>query len=146
MDRLIDSGCLLAALFLFATNPQESRKSSVLDPIKMKFFNDKYSGDIRGKARSFQIPNMGWEDVAQELDIALWRALSKFQGRNNASERTFALTVMRNRLFDLAKVTNRQKRILDSYHLVFSELQETERGCIRLERARSVLGAGEEDE
>ena len=92
----------------------------------MRLFNSKYQDDILGKAKTYNIPNMEWQDVAQELDIALWQNLGKFQGRNNASERTFAMKVMRNKIIDLAKTANRKKRLIDSYHLSLNELMERE--------------------
>ncbi|OGY51986.1 MAG: hypothetical protein A3A02_03435 [Candidatus Buchananbacteria bacterium RIFCSPLOWO2_01_FULL_39_33] len=92
----------------------------------MRLYNHKYQDDILGKAKTSRIPNMEWQDVAQELDITLWQKLSKFQGRNNASERTFAVKVMRNKILDLVKFANRQKRFIDSYHLSLDELMERE--------------------
>ena len=91
-----------------------------------RLYNHKYQDDILGKAKTSRIPNMEWQDVAQELDITLWQKLSKFQGRNNASERTFAVKVMRNKILDLVKFANRQKRFIDSYHLSLDELMERE--------------------
>lgn len=92
----------------------------------MCLFNFKYQDDILGKAKTYQIPNMEWQDIAQELDITLWQKLGKFQGRNNASERTFAMKITRNKIIDLAKAANRQKRLIDSYHLSLDELMERE--------------------
>lgn len=92
----------------------------------MRLYNSKYQDDILGKAKTSHIPSMEWQDVAQELDIALWRKLGKFQGRNNASERTFAIKVMRNTILDLVKFANRQKRQIDSYHFSLDELMERE--------------------
>ncbi|OGY44053.1 MAG: hypothetical protein A2820_00685 [Candidatus Buchananbacteria bacterium RIFCSPHIGHO2_01_FULL_40_35] len=94
--------------------------------MSMRLYNHKYQDDILGKAKTSRIPNMEWQDVAQELDITLWQKLSKFQGRNNASERTFAVKVMRNKILDLVKFANRQKRFIDSYHLSLDELMERE--------------------
>ena len=90
----------------------------------MSLYNTKYQKDILGKAKTSHIPNMEWQDVAQELDITLWQKLGKFQGRNNASERTFAVKVMRNKILDLAKAANCKKRMIDSYHLSLDELME----------------------
>ena len=94
--------------------------------MSMRLYNFRYQDDILGKAKTSRIPNMEWQDVAQELDITLWQKLSKFQGRNNASERTFAVKVMRNKILDLVKFANRQKRFIDSYHLSLDELMERE--------------------
>lgn len=94
--------------------------------MSMRLYNQKYQDDILGKAKTSRIPGMEWQDVAQELDIVLWQKLGKFQGRNGASERTFAIKVMRNKIIDLAKAANRQKRTIDSYHLSLDELMEKE--------------------
>ena len=92
----------------------------------MRLYNSKYQDDILGKAKTSRIPSKEWQDIAQELDITLWQKLGKFQGRNNASERTFAIKVMRNKIVDLAKAANRQKRRIESYHLWLDELMEQE--------------------
>ena len=92
--------------------------------MSMRLYNSKYQDDILGKAKTSHIPSMEWQDVAQELDITLWQKLGRFQGRNNASERTFAIKVMRNKITDLAKAANRQKRLIDSQHLSLDELME----------------------
>ena len=104
----------------------------------MTFFNDTYAADISAKAKTTLIPGLDWQDIAQELDIALWRGLPKYQGRNKAQERTFAQRVMRNRILDLAKSANRQKRYLDSNHLLFSEIEAWENGEAVLESAQPV--------
>ena len=101
----------------------------------MRLYNQKYANDILGKARTTSIPGLEWQDVAQELDVTLWKNLSKFQQRNSASERTFALRIMRNRIFDLARFANRQKRFIDSHHLLFSQLEKTQAGLLQLESA-----------
>ena len=106
----------------------------------MKFHNQKYSDDILGKAKTTLISGFEWQDIAQELDIALWKNLEKFEGRNNASERTFALRVMRNKVIDLSRFADRQKRYLDNHHLLFSQLEETKQGQLQLECAVPVVG------
>ncbi len=107
--------------------------------MRIRFFNNQYKNDILGKAKTARIPNMEWQDIAQELDIALWLNLSKFQGKNQSSERTFAVKIMQNKVIDLAKAANRQKRYFDSHHLVFSKLEETEEGKLRLDLARPLF-------
>jgi DNA-directed RNA polymerase specialized sigma24 family protein len=104
----------------------------------MQYYNHKYTKDITAKAKTNYVPGLDWQDIAQELDIALWRGLPKFQGRNKAKERTFAQTIMRNRIIDLKKAANRQKRMLDKDHVLFSELESTTRGIVLLETGRSV--------
>jgi len=92
--------------------------------MSMSFYNHKYQDDILGKAKTSRIQNMEWQDIAQELDITLWQKLSKFQGRNNASERTFAVKVMRNKIIDLVKAANRQKRLIDKHCQSLDKLME----------------------
>lgn len=107
--------------------------------MSINLYNQKYTNDIVGKAKTSHIAGLDWEDIAQELDIALWKNLDKFQGRNNASERTFAVRIMRNKILDLAKTVNRQKRFIDSHHLLFSQLEESEYGLFLLESARPII-------
>jgi len=90
----------------------------------MRLYNSKYKDDILGKAKTSRIPNMDWQDVAQTLDVALWRKLPSFQGRNGASERTFAQRIMQTAIMDLGRTANRKKRIIDSKHLSLDELME----------------------
>lgn len=90
----------------------------------MNFIN--YENDIVAKSKSYNIPNMEWQDIAQELRILLWQKLDKFEGKNNAKERTFAIKIMRNKIFDLFKAANRKKRLIDSYHLSLDEITEKE--------------------
>ena len=86
----------------------------------MRLFNNKYRTDLILKAKSSNISGFDWEDVVQELDISLWINLGKFQGKNGASEKTFAIKLMQNRLLDLARFVNRKKRFIDSHHIPFS--------------------------
>jgi DNA-directed RNA polymerase specialized sigma24 family protein len=98
--------------------------AGISNHMSMRLFNTKYQDDILGKAKTYKIPGMEWQDVAQELDISLWLKLDKFQGRNNASERTFAIKVMQNKILDLAKYASRKKRWIDTHHLSLDELME----------------------
>lgn len=96
----------------------------------MQLFNQKYAADIIGKAKTYKIGGMDWKDIAQELDIALWKNLPKFEGRNNANERTFAIKIMNHKIIDLAKSSNRKKRFLNS-------------NCLSLENIKKII-KGEE--
>lgn len=104
----------------------------------MQYFNQQFSVDITARAKTTNIPGMEWQDVAQELDIALWKGLPKFRGQNKAHKRTFAWKIMRNRILDLHKASDRQKRFLDSHHLLFSELELTMSGQRYLDSARPI--------
>src|SRR3989344_4315196 len=85
-----------------------------------------YERDIIAKSKFSTIPGFDWEDIAQELRIVLWQKLDLFKGKNGAQERTFANKVMNNKILDLAKFANRQKRKIDSYHISLDELLERE--------------------
>lgn len=98
------------------------------------YHNNHYAADIEGKAKTNYIPGMTWEDVAQELDIALWLGLPKYQGKNGAGERTFAQSIMRNRIINLRKAAYRNKRLANAHSITFSELELTETGRAMLER------------
>lgn len=82
-----------------------------------------YENQIRAKAKTYFIPGMDWEDIAQELRLSLWQNLSKFEP-NRASEQTFANRIMQNRIKDLAKHANRQKRWIDSNWVSLDEIAE----------------------
>lgn len=82
-----------------------------------------FEKDIVAKAKTYSIPGMDWEDIAQELRLALWLNLPKFQP-GKASERTFANRIMENKIKDLAKFTNRKKRWIDSHYISLDELME----------------------
>lgn len=85
-----------------------------------------YERDIIAKAKSSNIPGFDWEDIAQELRVILWQKLEKFDPNKGAKEKTFAQRIMKNRILDLARYANRQKRKIDSYHLSLDELLEKE--------------------
>jgi DNA-directed RNA polymerase specialized sigma24 family protein len=93
----------------------------------MQFHNDRFTDQILYFARTANIPGYDWQDVAQELDLALWLKMDKFTGKNGCSERTFAGRILKNRVIDLARGANRIKRKIDSSHIVFSELSDAER-------------------
>jgi RNA polymerase sigma factor (sigma-70 family) len=82
-----------------------------------------YENDIRAKAKSYFIPGMDWEDIAQELRLVLWLNLHKFKPKR-ASERTFANRIMENKIKDLAKSANRKKRWIDSNYISLDKLLE----------------------
>ena len=84
-----------------------------------------YENDIVAKAKTYSIPNMDWEDIAQELRLAIWLNRNKFNPKR-ASQRTFVMRIMKNKIIDLARAANRKKRLIDSYHLSLDELQEKE--------------------
>ena len=86
-----------------------------------------YEKDITAKAKSYFVPNMDWEDIAQELRLAVWQKSQKYNP-TKAGERTFVIRIIRNRLIDLIRTANRKKRFIDNHHLSLNALAEkTER-------------------
>ena len=95
----------------------------------------KYESDIAAKARIYKVPGMDWEDVAQELRIHIWKKRDKYDSSRGAKERTFVISILMNKIRDLRKYSNRQKRHLDTYHLTFSQVEMFEFGDQLLEKA-----------
>ncbi len=83
---------------------------------------------IISKAIKTWIPNSDWEDIAQELRIHLWLKKDTFDPNKGASVKTFVNRVLDNKIRDFKKTANRKKRLWDTYHLTFSELEATEEG------------------
>lgn len=67
------------------------------------------------KSRKARIPGMEAEDIAQELRIALWKKLKKFDP-SRASEKTYANLIMESCIKTLGKASKRKCR----YHQVNS--------------------------
>jgi len=106
--------------------------------MRINFYNNKYAKDIVAKSKYYKVAGLDWQDIAQELDIALWKNLLKFEGRNSAKERTFAIHLMKNKILDLAKTAARQKRFIDSNHFVFSQLETTDEGQFLLDSGQKL--------
>ena len=94
-----------------------------------------YESDIVAKARTYEVPGMDWEDVAQELRIHIWKKRDRFDVSRGVKERTFVMSMLINKIRDLRKYSNRQKRHLDTYHLTFSQVEAFEFGEQLLEKA-----------
>ena len=84
-----------------------------------------FQDDIIAKAKTYQIPGMDWQDIAQEIYLQLWKVASRFNPLK-AGERTFVQRVAVNRVRDLARRTNAQKRYWDSHAVSLEEEQEKE--------------------
>lgn len=67
---------------------------------------EKFAKDIMAKSKHAVItgfiPDMEWEDVFQELSMAVWLSEKKFDPKR-AGPRTFAIRVMDNKLRDLRR-------------------------------------------
>jgi len=59
-------------------------------------------------AKSFSIPNMDWQDIAQELRVHLWLKFDKYNPKRDFND--WAYIVCRNKLKDLYKFSTRKKR------------------------------------
>lgn len=107
--------------------------------MRIKLYNSKYQKDILGLARNSNVSGFTWEDIMQELDILLWKRLAEYRGDNGAKERTFAISIMKNRIRDLVRGTRMQKRVLNSMCLQFSEVEQTLEGEYALVNAKSIF-------
>lgn len=79
-----------------------------------------YEADVIAKSKKSFIPGYEWEDIAQELRIALWKKLQKFSPQK-ASSRTYAQLIMRSKIRDLVKFSGRKKRYFDNNCLSLEE-------------------------
>jgi DNA-directed RNA polymerase specialized sigma24 family protein len=82
-----------------------------------------FQKDIIAKSKSTHIPGMDWEDIVQELDIHVWQNGKKFDP-TKASERTFVVRIITNKIRDLARRANAKKRSTDKNAISLDELIE----------------------
>lgn len=85
-----------------------------------------FKNDVVAKAKSTHIPGMDWQDIAQELFLHLLQNLHKYDPAKGASLRTFVVKISTNKILDLARRTNAQKRYWDFRALSFEDLIEVE--------------------
>ena len=79
-------------------------------------------------AKSYNIPPLEWQDIAQELRIHLWLKRDKYDGKK--PYKNWAYIGCRNKIRDLAKYYQRQKR--DSRKEVSLEELRGENGECRI--------------
>jgi len=103
----------------------------------MRINFSEYEDIVVAKAVKAQVPNMDWEDIAQELRMHLWLKSNRFNPRY-ASAPTFVNNILNNKIRDLIRTANRKKRFLDTNHLTFSEILQEENGEYLLESATPV--------
>jgi RNA polymerase sigma factor (sigma-70 family) len=84
-----------------------------------------FQRDIVAKAKTVKINGMDWDDVAQEINLHLLHNIQKYNP-SKAGPRTFVVRVADNRIRDLARRANAQKRYLDNHSLSLEELTEQE--------------------
>lgn len=101
-----------------------------------------YEKDIIAKAKTYKVPGLDWEDVAQELRLHIWLKRDKFDPTRRVKEKTFVMSMLMNKIRDLRKHSNRQKRQLDIYHMTFSQVLAYEQGEELLDRAVPVYLKG----
>lgn len=97
-----------------------------------------YESDIVAKAKTYEVPGLDWEDTAQELRLYLWLKKDRFDSKRGIKEKTFVMSILMNKIRDLRKYSNRQKRQLDFFHLTFSQVLAFEGGDQLLEQAIPV--------
>jgi RNA polymerase sigma factor (sigma-70 family) len=83
------------------------------------YITTKYLVRMLKKARYEHIPGYEPGDLLSELYLALHHALPNFKGLNGANQKTYAETVMRNRITDLARIAKTKKR---TTKVIYSEL------------------------
>lgn len=84
-----------------------------------------HEADIVAKAKTYTIAGLGWQDIAQEFRILIWQKGHLFNPERS-SERTFVNRIISNKLKDLAKYANAEKRKFLNYSLSLEELREKE--------------------
>jgi len=83
-----------------------------------------FQKEVKAKAKTYKIPGLDWEDIAQELNIHLWLKRDKYNPGRKASPKTFVQRILTNKLRDLARITKAKKRYIDYNHLSLEELME----------------------
>ncbi len=92
--------------------------------MKITLSASEFQKDIIAKSKSTHIPGMDWEDIAQELDIHVWQKRKKFDSAK-ASERTFVVRIITNKIRDMARRANAKKRTTDKNAVSLDELIES---------------------
>lgn len=82
-----------------------------------------FQKDVVAKSKSTYIKGMDWEDIAQELYLHLWQKRDRFNPKR-ASERTFVIRIITNKIRDLLRKANAQKRFADNNTVSLDELMD----------------------
>ena len=72
-----------------------------------------FQNDIIAKSKTTYIKGMEWQDIAQELNLHIWTKRDKYNPER-ASERTFVIRLITNKIRDLARRANAQKRFAEN--------------------------------
>lgn len=83
-----------------------------------------FKNDITAKSKISYVKGMEWQDISQELFLHLWQKRDKFDP-TKASERTFVIRVITNKIRDLIRQANAQKRFADNNAISLEELMES---------------------
>lgn len=67
-------------------------------------------GDIRFIASRYHIPGYDQDDLRQELRMLMWKQIPKFDHTRGVLMRTWASTLMRNRLKNMSRESQAKKR------------------------------------
>ncbi len=70
---------------------------------------EQFESTIIKLAKTYHIPPLEWEDIAQELRIHLWLKRDKFDSQKR-EYKNWAYIVCRNKIRDLARYYQRKKR------------------------------------
>jgi len=103
--------------------------------MRIRILSLPFDGEVVALAKASNIPLFDQEDIAQELRIAVWRALPKYASDRGAKPKTFVRNVMQNCLRDLVRFSSREKRRMDVEALSLDELLDGDDGerCVVLE-------------
>lgn len=83
-----------------------------------------FQNDIIAKSKSAYIKGMEWQDIAQELNLHLWIKREKYNPEK-AGERTFVVRIITNKIRDLIRKANAQKRFADNNAISLEQLMES---------------------
>ena len=66
---------------------------------------------------------MEWEDISQELFLHVWQKRDKFNP-SKSSERTFVIRIITNKIIDLIRKANAQKRFAENNAVSLDQMIE----------------------
>lgn len=86
----------------------------------------KLEKDIWQQSRHYNINGFDADDLYQEFQISIWKALPKYRGDNGATIRGFAYEVIRIRVLELARTTYTKKRRANNGTIRLDELEDND--------------------
>lgn len=82
-----------------------------------------FENDITAKSKTSYVRGMEWQDISQELFLHLWQKRDKFDP-TKASERTFVVCVITNKIRDLVRQAGAEKRFAENNAISLERLIE----------------------